>query len=273
MPTTLEQPQQPDVRRRSIVCRNLQVRADTVDEESRSVEAVFATEQPVSVFDMREWRPILEVLRMDGAVIPPRVPMLNNHYRFSLDDVYGSARDAKVSDGKLIGRLYFARDDEDVERAWNKVRQGHIVDVSVGYRIDQSTTVPAGQSMTVGDRQYKAEDKPLRVVTRWEMREVSLVPVGADAAAKIRSEGSVAKDPITLPMLLHDLVSDVAHRHGVSRSQVVSELAEAGGISPATVLDVMAGRVTCSRQSVLEGFAAVLEISGAALVAASADDR
>ena len=273
MPNLLEQPRQPDMQRRSIVCRTMQVRADSVNEEDRSVEAVFATEQAVSVFDMREWRPIHEVLRMDGAIVPQRVPMLNNHYRFSLDDVYGSARDAKVMGDRLVGRLYFASGDEDVERAWNKVKQGHLVDVSVGYRIDQSTTIPSGQTMTVGGRQYKAEDKPLRVVTKWEMREVSLVPVGADSAAKIRSDVRVAKDPVTLPMLLRDLVREVATQHGMDQRQVVSELSEAGGVSVSTVCDLMAGRVTCSRKSVLQGFSAVLGISSTALVAAAADDQ
>lgn len=179
-----EQPATPE----QLTCRALQLRAETVDEKNRSVSATVATENPVLVRDNASWELIDEVLRMDGAVIPDRVSLLNNHYRYSLDDVLGSVRDLKVESGVLVGRLYFATgaDDSQEQRAWLKAREGHLTDVSVGYRTVASVDIPAGQSAEVGGRRYTAGQRRLRVTTRWEVSEVSLVPVGADIAAKIR---------------------------------------------------------------------------------------
>lgn len=179
-----EQPPEPE----PLTCRSLELRADSADEKTRSVAATIATENQVLVRDNATWELIDEVLRMDGVVIPERVAMLNNHYRYSIDDVLGSIREMKVEAGVLVGRCYFATGAEDSaeQRAWAKAREGHLTDVSVGYRTVASVDIPAGQSADVGGRRYTAGARRLRVTTRWEVREVSLVPVGADIAAKIR---------------------------------------------------------------------------------------
>jgi len=170
----------------------MSVRAESVDEENRSVRAVFATEGRVTVYDWANYRLIDEVLRVDGAEIPQQVPMLANHSRWSLDDVLGSGREMKRDGAEITGGLFFAEGDEDAERSWNKVRQGHLRDVSVGYRVSEFTDIAPGKSAVVGGRRYTAEDRPLRVATRWALKEVSLVPIGADEAAKIRHDQGAA---------------------------------------------------------------------------------
>lgn len=272
MPATATKPTAPDQPRRDLVCRSLQLRADSVDEQARSVEAVFATEQPVEVFDMRTYQVIEEVLRMDGAVLPGRVPLLDNHWRFSIDNVLGSAREARVTGDQVVGRLYFVADDEQVEPIWNKVRQGHLSDVSVGYRVREETTIPAGQSQEVAGRKYKATTKPLRIATAWAMRELSVVPVGADLLTKIRSAPPAAAETLTLSLLLSDLVREFTAR-GFNRRGLISEMAAAAGLSAGCVDDVIAGRVSCDRAEVLRGFAAVLDVKPEVLAAAVADDR
>lgn len=270
MPNQLAPPEQNQ--RRDIVCRSLQVRAESVNEQERSVEAVFATEERVAVFDMSSWSMIEEVLRMDGAVLPASAPMLNNHWRWSLDDVYGSARNARVEGNQVIGRLYFVDEDEMVEKAWNKVRQGHLSNVSVGYRIIASTMIRAGRTMEVAGRKYKAGQQPLRVVTKWEMREVSLVPIGADSLAKIRSEVVPTTQTVTLALVLRDLVAEYVAR-GFERREMIHDLADSSGLSAGCVEDVIAGRVSCDRPDCLRGFAAVLDCETDLLEAAVADDR
>jgi hypothetical protein len=183
----------PDLTTRSMI-----VRANSADDKTRSVEAVFTTETPVLVRDQRSYDLIDEVLRMDGAEIPDRISMLNNHFRYSLDDVLGSGREMRVENGQLLGRLYFA-DDDASERAWKKTRAGHLPDVSVGYRVVDGVDIAAGTTATVNGRSYTAGKRTLRVVTKWQPREISLVPVGADPKAKVREEPHTLAPPPSPP--------------------------------------------------------------------------
>jgi len=128
-------------------------------------------------------------LRADGAAIPAKIPLLANHSRASLDDILGSAREIRREGTDIVARLFFAEGDDDAERAWNKVKQGHLDSVSVGYRATEYVDIPAGQSNTVAGKRYTASpERPLRVTTRWIPKEVSAVPIGADPAAKMRDE-------------------------------------------------------------------------------------
>lgn len=174
--------------RRDLVSRTFQVRAETVDLQTRSVEATIATENPVEVYDWRRDEIVREVLLMDGAELAGQIVLLANHNRWSLDGVLGSIRQLRVEGDRLVGRLYFAEAAAEAERAWNMVRQGHLRDVSVGYRIGEAVEIPAGQTAALRGRQFNAGNRGLRVVTAWTPREGSLVPIGADAAAKIRQD-------------------------------------------------------------------------------------
>ncbi len=176
---------------RDLVTRTFQVRAATINEEERSVEAVISTDAPVEVRDWRRGETIDEVLLATGAQLPTQMPMLANHDRWSLDSVLGSIRSLRIDGGSIVGRLYFARDDAEADKAWNKVRQGHIVDVSVGYHVEEATEIAAGQTATVSGRSFTAGRRALRVVTRWTPKEGSLVPIGADKAAKIRDDFAI----------------------------------------------------------------------------------
>ena len=176
--------------RRDITTRGFQVRAQTVNEEERSVEATISTDAPVEVWDWRRGETIDEVLLATGAQLPEQMPMLANHDRWSLDSVLGSIRNLRVDGGSIVGRLLFAKDDTDADKAWNKVRQSHIVDVSVGYRVNEAVEIAPGQSAIVSGRSFTASKRALRVATNWTPKEGSLVPIGADQAAKIREDVS-----------------------------------------------------------------------------------
>lgn len=176
---------------RELTTRTFSVRAESLDEKTRSVQAVLATDDPVAVYDYRTGEVIDEVLRMDGAEIPVQVPMLDNHYRWSLDFVYGSVRGMVAGDHELTGGLHFASGDDAAERAYQKVSQGHLKDVSAGYRVTEFTDVEPGRSAIVGGKRYTAGQRTLRISTRWQLKEVSLVPIGADARSKIRQENQL----------------------------------------------------------------------------------
>lgn len=172
--------------------RAVPMRPDTIDEDHRSVEAVLSTENPATVFDWAQYRLIDEVLIARGAELPERRPMLETHQRWSLDNVLGSVREMRVEnqedESRVVGRLFFTTGDTRVDRAWNKVSQGHVTDVSVGYRAVEYTDIKPNTTKRVGGRNYTARDRTLRITTKWKLREASLVPIGADEAANIREE-------------------------------------------------------------------------------------
>lgn len=174
--------------RRNLVARMFTVRADTIDEKTRSVEAVLATEAPTLVFDFSRFELIDEVLIARGVSHADQVVMLESHQRHSLDSILGSVRDIREENGKVVGRLVFAEGDDAADRAWSKVRQGHLTDVSVGYRADEYVDIPPGGKQRVVGREFTAGKRTLRVTTKWTVREGSLVPIGADEAAKIRGD-------------------------------------------------------------------------------------
>lgn len=180
----------------------MQLRADSINESQRSIDAVLATENPVTVYDWNSRQTVDEVLVMKGCEIPSRIHLLDNHQRWSNDDVFGSISDIRVEGSTLVCRLNFAdmagfEDDDQarrIERAWTKVKQRHLREVSVGYRVLDYVTIPTGESQVVAGRKYTAGNRPLRIATKWLPREGSLTPVAADAAATTRKEEDM--DPL-----------------------------------------------------------------------------
>lgn len=174
----------------------MQLRAESVNETERSVEAVLATENPVIVFDWQRYELVDEILLMSGVQMRDQIPLLNDHRRVSLDDVFGSIRNMSIQGSNLICRLYFAdmsdhADDPEaskINRAWTKVKQRHQREVSVGYRVLESVLIGANETQIVNGRKYTAGNRPLRIATKWLPREGSLTPIAADMAATTRKE-------------------------------------------------------------------------------------
>lgn len=161
------------------------VRALTADDDSMSVEAVLATEQPVTVYDWSEGV-IDEILIAGGGRFAETIPFLRCHKRESLEDVIGSVRDVRQEGSTWVGRIFFATEDENAIAAWSKVLEGHLTDVSIGYAATDFEDIRPGETRTIGTRTYTASDRTLRISHRWIAKEVSLVPIGADSAAKFR---------------------------------------------------------------------------------------
>ena len=180
--------------RRTLVTRSLSLRAATVDDKARTVQVVLATENAVRVYDW-DLGIISEVLRMDGVELPTQLPMLADHECRSIEAIRGSIRNLRVEGIDLVGVAFFA-DDEDSERAWQKVRGGHLTDLSVGYQIGEGRVVIApNTTATVGGRTYTAGSERLVITTRWAPYEGSLVPIGADAASKVRASNLTHRAP------------------------------------------------------------------------------
>ena len=88
----------------------LTFRAASRRESDRSVEAVIASESRVSVLDRETWTVIDEILLAQGARLSDQLPLLADHDR-ALDSLVGSVRELRRDGSRIVGRLYFARDD------------------------------------------------------------------------------------------------------------------------------------------------------------------
>lgn len=165
-------------------------RPATLNEAERSVEVVASTEDPAIVMDWEAWRPVREVLLMSGCQIPPagRVPLLDSHNRDRVADVLGSFRDIRVEQGtdgpQLAGKNVFSS-TEDGEKPFQKVMEGHVTDVSIGYEVIAYQEVKENQTAEIEGRMFEG---PLRVTTQWRLFELSLCPIGADSKAKVRAK-------------------------------------------------------------------------------------
>lgn len=170
---------------------------NSLDSGARRVRSVLTTEDPAGVYDFRRGQVVLEVLLVSGAQYESQTPLIRDHRQYDSLAVCGSVTDTTAERDELLGWLSFGRDlDEESEAIWRRVDQGHLRRVSIGYTYGDGdyVTIPAGRSQKVGSRNFTAPaERDLRVVTRWWLREVSLVVVPADPRAQMRD--AQAADP------------------------------------------------------------------------------
>lgn len=161
----------------------------TIDMETKSVEVVATTEKPAQIYDWQRGF-VNEVLMMDGCEWPSngQVPLLNAHNRNTVGDVLGSFRDIQVDGDALVGRVWFSKSDDS--GVFEKIKEGHFTDFSVGYRQISSEWVPDGVTKTIRGRSFQG---PVLVTDRWRLKELSAVPIGADELAKARAEANEFK--------------------------------------------------------------------------------
>jgi HK97 family phage prohead protease len=161
--------------------RALDFRPASADDEARTVELVAATGEGVRREDFEG--PFVERLSVTAqAVDLSRVegmPLLDNHKRVGLEDVLGVVRSARIENGLLIITVQVS---ERAEPVWRDIKAGIIRNVSIGYSVDRFE-----------DRIDRETGQRVRTVTRFTLVEVSLVPVGADGGAKVRSLETMPK--------------------------------------------------------------------------------
>jgi hypothetical protein len=134
--------------------------------------------------------PFDEILLMEGCKHADQVPLIDSHDRWSVKNVLGSFQDMRVEDGcRLVGTVYFSQTEAGNE-AFIKVKEGHLTDFSVGYNNLTVKEIASGNEYITGGKTYKG---PCRVVTAWELKELSICPIGADPKAKARGENTGGK--------------------------------------------------------------------------------
>jgi len=165
--------------------RSMRTIPSSYDAKTHTVKATVSSETPVAVIDWDRWEIVDEILLADGMSVPDngQVPLLDSHDRSSVESILGSGRNFAKDGGLQTCDVLFSAADDGAE-AELKVREGHLTDFSAGYNPTESTYIPEGQKQSINGREYAG---PVKVTTKWNLRELSLVPIGADALAKVRS--------------------------------------------------------------------------------------
>lgn len=159
----------------------IEVRADTVNEDDRSVEVIWGTEAPVKRYNWEEGY-YLEVLAMEPSAIRMErftngMSLLDTHDAWSMDARLGTVVPGSVRiEGKRgYATIRFSR-REKAEEIFQDLRDGHPIQISVGYKIHKF-------EKSEGDE----NSLPTLRAVDWEPMELSVVPVPADAGAHSRS--------------------------------------------------------------------------------------
>jgi hypothetical protein len=103
-------------------------------------------------------------------------PLLAAHDDRSLDAVVGVVERASIEGGQGVATVRFAK-DEISERVFQKIADGILKNVSVGYSVQryEETT-------------QEGDEYPTYLATRWTPAEISIVPIGFDKQAKVRND-------------------------------------------------------------------------------------
>lgn len=155
--------------------RTLAISARAIDEEKRTVELSFSSEEPYT----RWWG--VEILdHSEGCVDLKRLSemgcMLYNHNR---DKVIGKILSCSVENNRGIATVQFDEDDES-EVIFKKVKGGSLKGVSVGYIVTNWEEVKPNKKSI--DGRFTG---PCQIARRWLPYEISIVSIPADATVGV----------------------------------------------------------------------------------------
>lgn len=159
-----------------------EVRTESINEEARTVELSFSSEEPYQ----RWWG--TEILDHKGGAV--RLGRLNNGGALLMDhntrDQVGVVERAWIKGSKAFAVVRFGKSAR-AEEIWQDVKDGIRKLVSVGYRIHKLIL----EKEENGESTYRATD--------WEPYEISIVAVPADTTVGVGRDGEPAGfDPRTL---------------------------------------------------------------------------
>lgn len=170
----------------ALAMRSVNIQSSTADTSKRSVRVVTATENPIDRWDERRGEVVSEVLEMDGLTMRPgstQIPIVDSHDTSTVRNVLGSLRNLSVDGDEFGGVAYFASDDES-QRAYTKLLDGHITDFSITAQPNEVLELKTGQRYTTS--RGTEIIGPANVITNWTALDASLVATGADSRSTVR---------------------------------------------------------------------------------------
>ena len=191
-----------------ILTRSLAIAPQSFDPESREFEAVASTGADRILFDgqRRQYVERLDLSAVDLAALVGK-PVLDGHRQSGSENVVGVIIAARREDNDIVVRVRLSS-APDVESVRTKIAEGVLTDVSIGYGVSKRT-----ESLENGKR----------VVTiRPKIVELSVVPIGADESAKIRSLPSMTIET-------EDQSGTAANDNAVQTRAAIRAIARAAG--------------------------------------------
>lgn len=168
----------------------VEVRADSFNEEDRTVEIVWAAGAQVKRYSWDEGY-YMEELSMDASAIrmdrfAAGMSLLDSHASRSMKDRLGTVvpGSVRIEGGKGYARIKLSRNPL-AEELFQDLRDGHTFPVSVGYK-----------THAYEKREGDSNSLPVMRATDWEPMELSAVPVPADSGAHSRSENGETYDVV-----------------------------------------------------------------------------
>ena len=155
--------------------RNVEMRAESFNEDERSAEFVISTEARDSygtVFKMNGW----DLNRYNNNPI-----VLFNHDASDIDSVIGRS-EVRIEDNKLIGKVYFENADLNplADKIYRKMQAGTIRGASIRANIEDAR-------MGKGEN----EDPDTLYFTRQELMEWSVVTLNSNPDAVARNQKEI----------------------------------------------------------------------------------
>jgi HK97 family phage prohead protease len=144
--------------------------------DTRTVEAVLSSGSAVRRYFFTEELEISPTAVDLARAVSGLVPLLDSHDQFEADAVIGNVSNVRVEGDQLLGTLTFGQTDR-AKQIEGMVGRGELKGVSIGYSV-KTWEIQAIDGDT-GMETWRA--------TRWELLEVSLVSVPADANAGVRA--------------------------------------------------------------------------------------
>jgi phage head maturation protease len=171
------------VEKRSVGPLDMRAVVSSINPEKRTFEVMFGTGAKVlrsSWYDGQFY----EELSMDPAAVrmtrltSGTAPLLANHDGYSVADIPGVVESARIENGKGIATVRMVSEgiDPEADKIFRKVQDKIIRNVSVGYRTYKV------------EKTEGADPKiPTLRAVDWEPYEISLVAMGAEQGASVRS--------------------------------------------------------------------------------------
>lgn len=158
-------------------------KVDTFDSVNRTIEVVFATESAVRMYDWENEGDLIdEVLVCDATAcdltrLNSGAPALDNHNKWgkTAEAVVGVVQSARIEKGSGYAVIRFGQSEDDT-KLMEKVRDGIVTGVSVGYNVYEYQVT------------RKDGEVPKYRATKWMPTEISFCPVQADVNSRVRSE-------------------------------------------------------------------------------------
>jgi len=173
--------------------RSLAVSPPSVNDENRTVDVVFATENKILT---RDWRisersdgMYWEILSCDSAHVRmdrliAGAPVLDHHQKWSIKDQLGVVDNARIESSEGRATIRFSKRAE-VDPVWQDIKDGIIRNISAGYRVYAYQVEGADENQI-----------PILRAVDWEPTEISLATVPADPDSRTRSDKSVENQVI-----------------------------------------------------------------------------